>query len=262
MSGQEIGFGLGDRMKRYEAVQDATLMRRVPAVVRVVGKAFHSLTRGMDRPFDALFVECMATAAVALMEDVQGAKLAYVQSDEISVILSDYDTLQTEAWFGYRVQKMASVAASIATAAFGAAFRGRFPDRDRVPLFDARVFSLPDEDEVVNYLVWRQQDAVRNSILGTAQAHFSPKQMHGQNTSVLQDMLFSDKGINWNDTPTHLKRGLCVLRSTYQEGEATRHRIAADWEIPTFTKDREYVLSRLPGGSLFAALGQPNRRTK
>lgn len=221
-------FGLGDRMKRYEAVTDAYLTRRLPAVVRVDGKAFHSLTRGMGRPFDPAFTECMQEAAGYMMSEMQGAKLAYVQSDEISVLLTDFDSIHTDAWFGYRVQKMASISAAIATAYFTPAFRRLFPHKTSVPLFDARVFSLP-HDEVANYFVWRQKDAVRNSILATGQAHFSPKELHGVSCDQLQEKLFAERGVNWNDTPTRHKRGFCVL-----EGEW-------DFEIPTFTQDRAYV---------------------
>lgn len=240
------GFGLGDRMKRYEAVSDAVLMRRAPVMIRCDGRAFHSLTRGMDRPFDGRFVRCMSRTAVALCEAVQGAKVGYVQSDEISVIATDYDSLQTEAWFGYRVQKVASVAASIATAAFGQAFRDYFPDRTAVPLFDARAFSLPSNDEAVNCLVWRQRDAVRNSILATGQAHFSHRELHQKNTDAIQEMLFQERDINWNDTPTHLKRGFCVVRVAYEKDGAERHQWVADYDTPEFTKDRAYIIDRLP----------------
>lgn len=241
------GDGLGDRMKRYEAVAGGTLMRRAPVIVRVDGKAFHTLTRGMDRPFDQGFVRCMEEAATALLEEAQGSRLAYCQSDEISVVLCDYDTIQTEPWFGYRVQKVASVAASIATAAFTAQFRHSFPDRSARPVFDGRVFSLPDETEIVNYLIWRQQDATRNSIQATGYAHFSAKQLHKVNTKAMQEMLFTEKGINWNDTPTHLKRGLCAVRETYLHEGAERAHVVIDHEIPVFSQDRGYVLSRLPG---------------
>ena len=236
-------FGLPDRMKRYEAVSDITLTRRSPVIIRVDGRAFHTLTRGMDRPFDAEFAVCMSRAAHALVSEVQGAKLAYVQSDEVSVLLTDYDTIQTDAWFGYRVQKMVSVAAAIATIAFEARFRNAFPTQKGIPLFDASVFTLP-RDEVVNYFVWRQRDAVRNSIQATGQAHFSQKQLHGKNTDEIQEMLFQEKGINWNDTPTQFKRGWCVV--LHQESDDIRQQWITDLEIPEFTRDREYIESRLP----------------
>lgn len=230
-------FGLGDRMKRYEAVTDASLTRRVPAIVRVDGKAFHSLTRGMERPFDPAFTECMAATAAGMVTEIQGAKLAYCQSDEISVLLTDFDTIHTDAWFGYRVQKMASVSAAIATAYFTKAFRLAFPGRTSRPLFDARVFSMP-ADEVANYFVWRQKDAVRNSILATGQAHFSAKELHGVSCDQLQEKLFAERNVNWNDTPTHHKRGLCVTREEYGA--------QIDMEPPTFTADRAYIEGRLP----------------
>ena len=238
------GLALPDRMKGYEAVSDGALMRRSPVVVRVDGKAFHSLTRGMERPFDDGFSSCMDAVAVALCEGAQGAKVAYAQSDEVSVLLTDYDTLQTDGWFGYRIQKIASVSASIATAAFNSAYRGRF-DNGRVGLFDARVFVLP-RDEVTNYFVWRQRDAVRNSIQSTGQAHFSHKDLHRKSTNEVQEMLFSERGINWNLTPTYFKRGRCCVREAFDHEGTERHRWVIDREIPEFSKDREYIEGLLP----------------
>lgn len=232
-------------MKRYEAVFDNTLVRRSPAIVRVDGKSFHTLTRGMERPFDRGFAACMDAVAESLCEQMQGAKLAYVQSDEVSVVLTDYDTLQTEGWFGYRVQKMSSVAASIATSVFALAFSLAFPDRMASGLFDARVFVLP-KDEVVNYFVWRQRDAVRNSILATGQAHFSPKQMHGKSTNQVQELLFQEHGINWSDTDAYFKRGRCVVREDYEKDGVVRHSWKVDRITPEFTADRDYIESRMP----------------
>lgn len=220
------GTSIGDRMKRYEHQQRHTLLRRTPAIVRVDGRGFHRYTRqcGFARPFCDEMAWCMAQVADALMGEMQGAKLAYVQSDEVSVLLTDYDTLTTEPWFGGVVQKMASVAASIATAAWGEAIRER-----EWPLaqFDARVFSVPRE-EVCNYFIWRQQDATRNSIQMLARAHFTHKECHGKNGSKLQDMLM-ERGVNWNDTATRFRRGACVVGGVL------------DSDIPIFTQDRSYV---------------------
>jgi tRNA(His) guanylyltransferase len=239
---------IGDRMKGYEAVWDQALIRRTPAIIRVDGKAFHSFTRHMDRPFDAGLRGCMEAVALALCEGAQGAKMAYLQSDEVSVLLTDFDTLQTEPWFGNRVQKMASIASATATVAFAQAYRSLFGE-DGMPLFDARVFAMPRE-EVANYFVWRQQDATRNSIQMAARAVFSHKQCHGKNQNDLQEMLWGEGGINWNDYPTAFKRGACVVRRPEamvipagpREGDTIdRMRWVVDREPPIFTQDRDYV---------------------
>lgn len=242
-----MAHSLGDRMKGYEAVSDGCLMRKTPAVVRVDGKAFHSFTRGCDRPFDYGLRNCMEDAALALCEEIQGAKFAFVQSDEISVLMSDMDSIRTEPWFGYRIQKMASVAASIATAHFGKAWR--HIGGSGVPFFDGRVFSLPP-DEVVNYFIWRQQDATRNSIQMAARAVFSHKACHGKNQDELQEMLWSEKGVNWNDYPTEFRRGSCVVQQeesfTVPAGPnagdtVTRKRWQVDMDTPIFSQDRTYI---------------------
>lgn len=223
---------LGDRMKGYEVVPRTVLTRRTPVILRVDGRAFHTFTRGFAVPFDQMLHNAMVATADALAREIQGAKVTYGQSDEISVLITDYDTLQTDAWFGYNIQKMVSIAASVATIAFNESIGG-YPEYNnyRKPAqFDARVFNLPKE-EVVNYFVWRQQDATRNSIQMVARSKFSHKECHRKNVSDLQEMLMG-QGINWNDIPTHFKRGFCI-RST--DG------IVLDREIPIFTQDREYL---------------------
>ena len=238
-----MGDSLGDRMKGYENVSRYSLTRRMPAIIRVDGKAFHTLTRKLDRPFDEGFIGCMWAAAKELCEQIQGAQVAYVQSDEISVFLVDYQALDTQPWLDAGVQKMCSISASIATMAFNEFVpkSSAFEKLRAHALFDSRVFNLPRE-EVTNYFIWRQQDATRNSIEATGQAHFSHKQLHGINCDQIQEMLFQQKGINWNDTPTHLKRGACIVRREFEGPEdSIRHRWEVDQEIPVFTKDRGYI---------------------
>lgn len=241
---------LGDRIKEYEAVPDASLMRKTPVILRVDGKAFHTYTKGLKRPVDQGLQDCMLWTARRLCEEIDGARLAYVQSDEISLLVADWSTLATEPWFGYRVQKMASVAASIATAEFnhyrsyvsfekdGKLVSGR---SFGMALFDCRVFNVP-RHEVNNYFIWRQQDATRNSISSLARAHFSHKQLQNKNSGEMQDMLMLEKGINWSKEPTGYKRGFCVLRGP--SGWDT------DAEIPVFTQDREYVQRLVDEGEL------------
>lgn len=239
---------LGDRMKRYETVFKTRLTPRTPALIRLDGKAFHTFTQAMDRPYDARFHRCMWRAAQTLCEEVEGCKLAYVQSDEITLLLNDYGTLQTQPWFDYEVQKLCSVSASTCTVSFYAAFLAEFSlERlpGRFPAFDARCWNVPKE-EVANAFIWRQQDATRNSISMLAQAHFSHKELHGVSSAGMQDKLMLEKGINWNDCPIPQRRGVCVVRETYElpvEGQApaVRHRWVTDEAIPIFTKDREYV---------------------
>lgn len=244
---------IGDRMKDYESVTRIRLTRRTPALIRVDGKAFHTLTRWMNKPFDVNLQSCMQQAAIALCEKIQGAKIAYVQSDEISVLLTDYDQLDTQAWFNYQVQKMASVAASIATAWFNIKFHEFWDNITPEALFDGRVWSLPKE-EVVNYFIWRQQDASRNSVQMVARAYFSHDECHNKNNAQLQDMLHS-VGINWNNYPTVCKRGSCIIKENYwidavDGTKVERSRWVVDREIPIFTQNREYIEKYVINASL------------
>lgn len=233
---------LDGRMKEYEGVADARLTRRLPVLLRLDGKAFHTYTKRLRRPWDERLAQAMWAAAAHVCAQAQGAQIAYVQSDEISILLTDWETHNTEAWFGYRVQKLTSVASSLCAVAFHEAAREHLGlDLPRVlPAFDARVWSLP-RHEVCNYFIWRQRDAVRNSIAALGQSLYSPAQLHEKGSAAVQDLIRA-KGRNWNDSPTWAKRGACLVRSVSEDDpEPRRPRWRVDLETPTFTQDRDYI---------------------
>lgn len=221
---------LGDRMKGYENANRLYLTRRMPMVIRVDGKAFHTLTADMKRPWDEGMIEAMLFTAKYLCEHIQNVKLAYVQSDEISLLLTDYDRLGTEAWFDKNLQKMVSVSAAMATLAFNKNIVKSYPNKEGV--FDSRAFIIPKE-EVCNYFLWRQNDATRNSVQMLARANFSHKSLDGLNNSQVQDKLILEKKINWNDEATYKKWGSCIRKSDMGW--------AIDLEPPIFSKDRGYI---------------------
>lgn len=226
---------LGDRMKEfYENRTRIFLPRRTYTMIRVDGKAFHTYARGLERPFDYPFIQDMDETAMFMCENIQGAQLAFVQSDEISILLTDFKKLTTDAWFDGNVQKMTSISASLATAKFNQLRFSKIPSPNSLAMFDSRVFTIPTRTEVENYLIWRQQDTTRNSISSVAQNMFSPKELHGKNTDQMQEMCFQ-KGVNWNDFDTKLKRGRLVLKREYKQGESIRTK----WESlppPIFTQ--------------------------
>lgn len=198
---------LGDRMKRYEETTRYRLPRRAYTIMRLDGRAFHSYTVGLDRPFDYQLMADMDAVAVALCTEVAGTAVAYVQSDEITLVLVDFATPTTTAWFDGVVQKMVSVSASYATAHLN---RLRYPERTtRIATFDARVFTLADQVEVANMLVWRQRDAIRNSVTMSARALFSERRLHGLSTTARRDLLAS-AGVDWDDYPEGARYGRVV----------------------------------------------------
>lgn len=239
---------LGDRMKQYEHLHREYLMNRVPAVIRIDGKAFHTFTRGMEKPYDSVLQSTMQSTMKHLCENIQGAKLGYTQSDEISIFLYSGNPEAT-IWFDGNVQKIASVSASMATLAFNKFFKEfdidkKYENKYDQALFDARVFSVPTEDEARNCLVWRQLDAEKNSIQMLAQHHFSHKSLQGMNGGQLQDKLFTEKGINWNDVETRFKRGSsCIKRDVRiitENGETLRRKWFIDDNMPVITQHRDY----------------------
>ncbi|HEX5568542.1 MAG TPA: tRNA(His) guanylyltransferase Thg1 family protein [Streptomyces sp.] len=201
---------LGDRMKLYEHATRHTLPRRTYTLIRVDGRAWHSFLRHADKPFDDAVMAGMDKVAQALCVEMSGAVFAYTQSDECSVLLTDFGSAGTQPWFNGVVQKMASIAASTATAAFYDVYGTN--DAGTIATFDARVFTIPDPVEVANYFLWRQRDAVRNSISMAAQAHFSHKRLHKVNTDQMQELLWAEAGINWDDYPAGCKRGRVTAR--------------------------------------------------
>lgn len=198
----------GDRMKVYEAAYRFVLPRRTYTLLRLDGRAFHTYLRGASKPFDEQFMADMDAVAVALCAEISGSVFAYTQSDEISVLVTDFASEQTEPWFGGVVAKQLSISAALATAVLNERRPGRRA------LFDSRVFTLSDPVEVANYFLWRQRDAVRNSIAMAAQAHFPHRRLHGVSTGGMQELLWSEAGVNWNDYPDGCKRGRVTVRRT------------------------------------------------
>jgi tRNA(His) 5'-end guanylyltransferase len=253
---------LGDRMKdNYENRAKTYLTRRLPVVIRIDGKCFHSFCKNFQKPYDEVFHKAMNSTLQYLCKNIQGCKFGYTQSDEISLLLTDYDTLTTDAWFGYNVQKMCSIAASMATLHFNQAFRtavneytaGKTLDKysielckakDKGAMFDARCFSIP-ASEVCNAFIWRQEDATRNAIQMLGQTYFSHNELHKKNTDMIQEMLWQ-KGINFNDMPIEFKRGVCCYKRFIPVKDTIRTEWYIDKECPIFTKDRNYIERFLP----------------
>ena len=231
---------LAKRMKDYEMRDRYFLQKRIPVAIRVDMRAGHTFTRGFKRPFDDIFMKSMQETAKYMCENMGNAKFAYVQSDEITIILTDYDTLETDSWFNYRTDKLCSISASMATMAFNKYFEENVTNEvleykmvphcveiqqeikeyhntliaalEKGAMFDARCFNIPKE-EVTNLIYWRQLDATRNSIQMVGQANFSHKELQNKSCNDIQDMLHEQKGINWNDYPTVYKRGTACIKN-------------------------------------------------
>ena len=236
---------LGIRMKEfYEQVPKTRLVRRMPVAIRVDGKTFHTFTKGFRKPFDDILIKTMQETTKYLCENIQGCVFGFTQSDEITLILVDYQKLTSSAWFDYEVQKLCSISASMATMAFNKYFAENVANEileyktsivpqcveiqqeikeyhdilraavEKGAMFDARCFNIPKE-EVTNLIYWRQLDATRNSIQMVGQANFSHKELQNKSCNDIQDMLHKQKGINWNDYPTVCKRGSACIYTEY-----------------------------------------------
>lgn len=271
------------RMKRYEAVSKNILMQRTPVIIRLDGKAFHTFTKRFDKPFDDVFMKAMQKTLLQLCQSIPGCVFGYTQSDEISLILVDYFKINVSPWFDNEVQKLCSVTSSMATLYFNKLFESevhKFLTKYSVPddtdpntinfdsekdrdlyytyvnsiknggLFDSRCFNVPEND-VCNYFIWRQQDATRNSIQMTAQAYYSHKQLQGLTCNDIQEKLFTEKGINWDNFSTYKKRGCSCIKKfkeiKNQLNPDIMEKETSYWEIdnniPIFSRDRNYIES-------------------
>lgn len=257
-----VNDALGMRMKEnYENISKTKLLRRTPVAIRIDGKAFHTFTRGFKKPFDDILIKSMEETMLYLCKNIQGCVLGYHQSDEITLILTDYKRFNSDAWFDYEVQKLCSIAASMATLAFNRAFKDEveyilgwaeaeslamyhaqveltkphIKALEKGAMFDARCFNIPRE-EVTNLIYWRQLDAMRNSVQMVGQANFSHKQLDKKNQETIKKMLKEEKGIDWErDFATCYKRGTCCVRDYNGQWYV-------DTEIPIFKgENRAYI---------------------
>lgn len=265
---------LGQRMKEYEKRNRYYLQKKTPVILRLDMKAGHTFTRGFQKPFDYMLMLAMQETARKLCENIEGVVLSYQQSDEITLILQDYKNLETNAWFDYRTDKLCSIAASMATLYFNREFEKLYleelgywgpevediPDyvlahdlaRKRGAMFDCRCFNVPKE-EVTNLIYWRQLDATRNSIQMVGQANFSHKTLQNKSCNDIQEMLFQEKNINWNDFSTAEKRGTCCIkvedqdpRFDIKDGAYPKSKWVVDLDIPIFKGDgRKYIEERI-----------------
>ena len=229
----------GNRMKSYENAYRIYLPKRMPMIIRIDGSHFHTYTRGIEKPVDERLAKTFWETCKYLVANIPGAKLAYHQSDEISLLITNYDKLTTQPWFDNNLQKIVSNSVSMATAKFNEEIKKYYPEKE-LAIFDSRTYVLP-LDEVNNYFLWRQNDSTKNSISMLAQANFKHSDLQGLKGSQMQDKLFLEKGISWNDLPVWKKRGVCIKRMPYTKNGVQRNKVDVDYNIPIFSQETNYV---------------------
>lgn len=239
---------LEERMKNYEKKYDLPI--NLPVIIRIDGRAFHTFTRGMEKPFDETFIDMMNTIGLELCDEIQNCRLAFLQSDEISFLV--YNRIESDCWFSNEIQKMSSISASLAASIATKYVSEKIPEKSRINItFDSRSFIMPEKD-VANYFIYRQMDWERNSLQMLTRKYYSQKKMEYKNCQDMHEMLY-DKGINWNDMPTYLKRGRCIIKkemavdieNDHFHGEVLRNKWVLDLDIPIFKDNREYIENRL-----------------
>lgn len=238
---------IGDRIKsKYEHPFRTILPQRTNMIVRIDGRAFHTYTKKFDRPYDGFLRSAMVVAAMETMQEIGGVKFAYGQSDEFSFLATDYDTHESQMWFGGNKSKIETITASVFTAAFNR-FVWNTDAGMRNAYFDARAFIIPMAHEVINYFVWRQQDAIRNSVSMLARHHFSPKKLHKVSTAEAKRML-SKEGVSWEKMPGPFRRGTALYKPerAMDEVEGTSNGWYVDDDLPIFSNHSSFVGRHIP----------------
>lgn len=282
---------LGDRQKQYEISSETQLVPKMPIIIRIDGKAFHTYTRGMVKPFDEILGKCMKKTMQALCKEVHTCVFGYTQSDEITLVLKLPDRIRSQAYMNRRAQKIVSLTASKATRYFNKFFTEEFEkfvsynkqkslalvraiskygvDSEEVKRlesqtdlesdklykvynkklgeaeFDSRVFNVPEWD-CINNIIWRQQDAIRNSVEMVGHVHFSANQLHKVNVEGIKSMLKEQKGIDWEkDFTTYQKRGACCYKVAEEKigkngQKVLRGRWKTDEDMPIIQENREW----------------------
>jgi tRNA(His) 5'-end guanylyltransferase len=207
-------LSLEKRMKMYEELNKQFLFPNQYVLMRLDGKSFSSFTKKyFNKPFDDEFTWLMQSTMEYLVDNISGAVAGYTQSDEITILLTDKKTKGMEGWFNYRVDKMCSLAASMASAYFNINFNEYYNKINNkcsypYPIFDCRVWQVPNEEEVKNVFLWRQRDCIRNSVLQLAQSFYTHKEMLNKNIDELKMMLLKEKDCNWEDLNESIKYGM------------------------------------------------------
>jgi len=233
---------LGDRIKDYENITRYSLPRRTYTILRLDGKAFHTYTKGLKKPFDSELREDINSSVSLLLKEMGGAKFAYCQSDEISILMTDVENISSQVWFNGNIQKIASVSSSILTAQFNARrvirqvvqYNSSETEKIKLANFDCRVFSIPDRIEVMNYFRWRNQDCRRNSISMVAYSLFSHKSLQGKSSKDKMSMIEEKIGKPYSEAYSDSEKyGTLVFRDLIKEG----------WD---FSKDNGELLKFIP----------------
>jgi tRNA(His) 5'-end guanylyltransferase len=246
---------LGDRMKNYEKAYDVYMPSRLPVIVRIDGKGFSKFTKSIKakKPFDEFFSNTMSIALKAAAEKIEGCVFGYTQSDEMTFVIKNDQSLESTPWFGNRTQKITSVVSSLVTAHFNKRMISWYEGNVPLAYFDARTFVVPSWQEAINCLVWRQNDATKNSISSACYYDIAEKigkktarkKMHGLNQKQQQELLFQETGLNWNNYKTKFKRGIGVYRVSKEitlNGETfIRNSWQIDEELPIFAQDQEFL---------------------
>lgn len=254
---------LGDRQKEYEFVYDYKITKRIPIIIRTDGRAFSRLTKKLPRPYCTKMQHLMADTMLEVCKQMEGAVFAYQQSDEITYILKNDQSHETEPWFDNRVQKIASVSASLATYYFN----HLYSNMDEKPnifgraTFDARVFAVPSIIEAINNIIFRQQDCIKNSVSSASSAELSKlygkkgavNKLHGKNQDERKELLLKECEIDFEKHyPKSFIYGIAAYRIPKiietENGQITRHQWALDMELPNFIDDKSFLYTILSTG--------------
>jgi Uncharacterized conserved protein len=216
---------LKQKCEYYRSLTDYKLMPNTYVLAMVDGHRFSKLIKNkFDKPFDDLFIKMMNETAKYLCENIQGVKFAYTQSDEISIVITDFDTPMTDSYFSFRLCKMQSLIAAMATAKFNQMYAKLANDYKGFGLkkfdmkeyptytFDCKVWTVPIANDAYAWFLYRQTDCIKNSKAQTAQTYLSHKELVGLTSDEMIAKLKNEKGIDWYDFENGKKYGRLIRK--------------------------------------------------
>jgi tRNA(His) 5'-end guanylyltransferase len=262
-------------MKTYENAFSNKFPIKHPLILRLDGVHFHTNVKRWNckKPFDPELIDAMQFTAKVLCESISGAKIAYVQSDEITILIRDDMDFGTMPWYDKKINKIMSVVAAKASNAFNYCYhqmRGdAWENEDGEMVYEGKTITLPDmaefdcrgyilpENEINNAFLWRQNDCISNSVQMLGRAHFSHKELQRKSNDDIKSMLIKNRDTDWDELATECQRGACIIRKQFPKKIPSRddkglimHGLfdtimvpawTIDTEIPIFTEDTEYI---------------------
>ena len=242
-------FKLKDRIESYKEQSDYKLLNKLPIIITVNGRSFAKVTSFLDKPYSDKFAECMLSTSLKLCSEIEGSLFAYFHNDEIVILSRNDQSIETIPWFDNKIQKISSIAASIATLHFNKCAHNLDLNLLGDAFFTANVFTPPNIVEAANTMIYKQQQNTLTSIqfacfyelLKKYDKHIIKEMIHGLSFDEKVDLLKQECDIDFNEYPLIYRRGAACYRMPKVINNVLKNKWFVNDEIPFFAKDQSFL---------------------